>query len=184
MKQSRLMSFIESALSTLAGFGLSLFCQWLFLPMLGVAVTFTQNIAFAIIMTFVSIGRQFIMRRIFEALHIRRPLSPFMEAAIAERFRQIEVKGYDAAHDAAHSPRELARAACAYLVGPNSLTFNAPVKSFVTGYMLWPWRDDEFKPDALRDDLVRGAALALAAGDLADRQRKNKSSPPSLNGKE
>ena len=87
MKQSRLMSFLESAISTAVGFGISFAAQVVFLPLLGVAVTLGQNFAFALIMTAISIARGFLLRRLFEALHIRRPLSPFMQAVIAERVR-------------------------------------------------------------------------------------------------
>jgi len=86
MKQSRLMSMLETALSTAAGFGLSLFLQWLILPvLLGVPVPLSTNLAFAAIMTVASLARGFVLRRLFEALHIRRPLSAFVQAVIAER---------------------------------------------------------------------------------------------------
>ena len=39
MKQSRLMSFLELAISTAVGFGISFAAQVVFLPLLGVAVT-------------------------------------------------------------------------------------------------------------------------------------------------
>lgn len=43
-------------------------------------------------MTMISIARSYVLRRLVEALHIRRPLSPFMQAVIAERYRQVEVE--------------------------------------------------------------------------------------------
>lgn len=93
MKQSRAMSFVESVVNILVGFGISLGAQIVFLPMLGVAVSLGQNLIFALIMTVISIARSFLLRRLFEALHIRRPLTPAMNAVIAERWRQIEQEG-------------------------------------------------------------------------------------------
>jgi hypothetical protein len=70
------MSFVESIFNILVGFGISLGAQVVFLPLLGVEVNFKQNFIFALIMTVISIARQFVLRRVFEALHIRRPLTP------------------------------------------------------------------------------------------------------------
>ena len=55
-------------------------------------------------MTAISIARGFLLRRLFEALHIRRPLSPFMQAVIAERVRQVEVEGWSSEHDDPAAP--------------------------------------------------------------------------------
>jgi hypothetical protein len=38
-----LMSFLESLHNTASGFGISLVAQWLFLPAIGVAITFEQK---------------------------------------------------------------------------------------------------------------------------------------------
>jgi hypothetical protein len=38
-----LMSFLESLLNTTSGFGISLVAQWLFLPAIGVVITFEQK---------------------------------------------------------------------------------------------------------------------------------------------
>jgi hypothetical protein len=114
MKQTRLMSFLESTISTVVGFGVSFAAQVVFLPLLGVAVTLTQNVAFALIMTAISIGRGFLLRRLFEALHIRHPISPFMLAVLAEMRRQREVEGWSIEHDDAHEPGELGMAGAAY----------------------------------------------------------------------
>lgn len=171
MKQSKLMSLIEQTTSTLAGFGISLAAQWFFLPLIGVAIRFEQNLVFALIMTVISIGRGFVLRRVFEALHIRRPLSPFTQAVIAERFRQIEAEGWDAAHDDAHARGELAKAGSAYaaFAGAGKLGGRAP--------NLWPWEVEWFKPVGFRRDLVKGAALILAEGEKFDRARGKRPTP-------
>lgn len=170
MKQSKLMSLVESTISTLAGFGISLAAQWFFLPLLGVAISFSQNLIFAVIMTAISIARGFVLRRLFEALHIRRPLSPFTQAVIAERFAQTEREGYDAAHDDDHDRAELARGGAAYALAAAADRV-PPLACVVSG--LWPFRDP-MKLYGFRKDLVRAAAMILAEGDRNDRNRKRR----------
>lgn len=163
MRQTRRASLVESCANVGLGFGLGLAGQVVFLPLLGVEVRLGQNLAFALIMTAISLSRAYLLRRLFEALHIRRPLSSFAQAALAERIRQIEAEGFDQAHDDRHHFDELAGAAAAYLVG-------AGRDRLAPGW--WPWSEDWFKPQSVRRDLVRGAALALAAGDRLDRAQK------------
>lgn len=166
MKQSRTMSLIESVTSIAVGFGISLGCQIVFLPMLGVSINFTQNIAFAVIMTVISICRQYIMRRIFEALHIRIPMSPGMVAIIAERERQKTVEGYGIAHDMEHRRGHLARAGASYfLMAAGEMKLAA---------LSWPWDKDDLKNKEFRRNIVRGAACALAELDRSDYERKNR----------
>ena len=179
MKQSSFMSFIESTINILVGFGIACAAQAIFLPMLGVPIPWSANFAFAAIMTVISIGRSFLLRRVFEALHIRRPLSPFMQAVVAERFRQVEVEGWTAAHDdSAHGWRDLARAGAAYLIGPDRYTvtdYEADEETVpVSGRLIWPWALDWWKPHDFRRDLVRGCALGIAEGEKFDRARKGK----------
>jgi hypothetical protein len=167
VKQSRFMSLLETFLSTAAGFFLSLFVQWLVLPvLLGVNIPIEMNLAFAAIMTVVSLLRQFVMRRVFEALHIRRPLSPFMQAVIAERFRQIEGEGWSLEHDDAHLAHELARAGAAYVLHAGIANISSPPE--------WPWPGQWWKPAGYRRDMVRGVALQIAEGEKFDRFRKRK----------
>jgi hypothetical protein len=166
MKQTRLMSFIEQATSTLAGFGISLLAQWLFLPLLGVAIRLEQNLAFALIMTAVSIGRGYVLRRLFEALHIRRPVSPFMGAVIAERLRQIEQEGWSAEHDDAHAAGELAKAGGCYAIHADAMLLRGETP------LMWPWSLQWWKPAGFRRDLVKAAALIVAEGEKFDRARK------------
>lgn len=165
MKQSRLMSMLETTLSTAAGFGLSLLIQWLVLPwLLHVEIPLHTNIVFALIMTAVSLARGFVLRRVFEALHIRRPLSPIMQAVIAERFRQIDQEGWSTDHDDKHNRGELAQAGASYLLHAGTESVTAPHE--------WPWTADWWKPNGYRRDLVRGIALAIAEGERFDRMRK------------
>ncbi len=169
MKQSRAASLKEATLNTAAGFGISLIAQMTFLPMLGVEISHKQNLIFAIIMTIVSIARTYVMRRIFEALHIRNPISPFAAAVLAERRRQIEVEGYGLSHDDKHDAGELARAGAAYALNMSRLRID-PTEPPIC----FPWHRDFWKPQGIRRDLVKGAALILAEGEKHDRNRKRK----------
>jgi hypothetical protein len=167
MKQSKLMSLIEAITSIVVGFGISLAAQVFILPLLGVAISFSQNLTFALIMTAVSIARQYTMRRVFEALHIRRPLSAFMLAAIAERYRQIEQEGWSAEHDDDHRAGELAAAGSCYARSAGN-----PVHASMGAPAGWPWSPEWWKPAGFRRDLVKACALIIAEGDKFDRNRK------------
>lgn len=169
MKQSKLMSLIEAIVSILVGFGISVAAQAFFLPLLGVAISWHANLSFALIMTVISIARQFVMRRIFEALHIRRPLSPFMQAVVAERFRQIEAEGFDLSHDDKHRRGELAAAGAVYAL--HGQTADIIGKGAIGPLCFWPWDDAWWKPQDVRRNLVKACALILAEGEKFDRAR-------------
>lgn len=178
MKQSKLMSFIESCANTLSGFFISLFAQWLFLPFIGVPISFHQNLIFAIFMTFVSVARSFGWRRLMEALHVRRPLSPFMQAVIAERYRQIEQEGWSIEHDDGYEPGELAVAGASYaIVAYQHIDYPGEKVSCPN---CWPWSRDWWKPTGFRRDLVKAAALISAEGEKFDRNRKSRNREDSV----
>lgn len=165
MKQSRFMSLVETFASTAVGLGVAMLANAIILPALGFAITFQDNAIIAAFMTVVSLVRQFVMRRVFEALHIRNPISPFMAAVIAERRRQIEQEGWSAEHDEQHRQGEIAEAGAAYLM-------NAGNKNFTPS--CWPWGREWFKPAGFRRDLVKGCALGIAEGEKHDRNRRKR----------
>lgn len=179
MKQPKLMSFIESMVNILVGFGISLAAQVFFLPLLGVQISFSQNFKLALIMTVISIARSYLLRRLFEALHIRHPVSPFMLAVIAERRRQIDVEGWSQEHDDAHEAGELAKAGAAYA---SKADLHVRLKDYPGRQQtaeafcpnVWPWSMDWWKPTGFRRDLVKAAALITAEGEKFDRNRKAK----------
>lgn len=179
MKQSRAASLFESLVNVGFGFGLSMLLQATVLPALGVPMPLAVNLAFAVLMTAVSIARSYLLRRLFEALRLSRPLSPFMQAVIAERFRQIDVEGWSAEHDDNHRPGEIAIAGAAYLLfAPWHLLTEEEREHY--GFLklalqLWPWSHQWWKPQGFRRDLVRGCALAIAEGEKFDRLKTARS---------
>src|ERR1700685_3656967 len=102
MKQSKLMSWVETCLNTGIGFVIAIATQILVFPLFGYSPPLSTNFKIALIFTVVSIMRGFVLRRVFEFLHIRRPLSPFLQAVVSERFRQIEGEGWSLEHDDEH----------------------------------------------------------------------------------
>ena len=71
MKQSRLMSLVESLANVLVGYGVAVATQMLVFPLFGLAVTVTENLLIGLIFTAVSIVRSYALRRGFEALRVR-----------------------------------------------------------------------------------------------------------------
>jgi hypothetical protein len=72
MKQSRLISLVESLANVLVGYGVAVAMQMLVFPLFGLAVTITENILIGLIFTAVSIVRSYALRRTFEALRVRQ----------------------------------------------------------------------------------------------------------------
>ncbi len=72
MKQSRLMSLVESLANVLVGYGVALATQMAVFPLFGLAVTVTENLLIGLIFTVVSIVRSYALRRGFEALRMRQ----------------------------------------------------------------------------------------------------------------
>lgn len=83
-----------------------------------------------------------------------------------ERQRQINIEGFNAAHDDAHISGEIARAAGCYAIASALDTENALHVIFVR---YWPWAFKWWKPKDRRSDLVRSAALAIAEIERIDR---------------
>ena len=72
MKQSRLMSLVESLANVLGGNGVAVITQMMVFPLFGLAVTVTENLLIGLIFTAVSIVRSYALRRGFEALRVRQ----------------------------------------------------------------------------------------------------------------
>jgi len=72
MKQSRLMSLVESLANVLIGYGVAVATQMLLFPLFGVNVTIADNLLMGLVFTAISIVRSYILRRSFEALRVRQ----------------------------------------------------------------------------------------------------------------
>ena len=71
MKQTRLMSLVESVANVIAGYGVAVGTQSLIFPVFGLHTTLAQNLKMGAIFTVVSIARSFALRRVFEAIRMR-----------------------------------------------------------------------------------------------------------------
>lgn len=70
--QSRLMSLAESAVSTGIGFSVAVATQVAIFPLFGINVALSDNFAIAAVFTAISIVRSYVVRRLFNLLHLRR----------------------------------------------------------------------------------------------------------------
>jgi len=68
MRQSRLMSLVESVTNVVVGFGVAVGAQVLLFPVFGLTVTLRQNLAIGLVFTGVSIARSYVLRRMLEAI--------------------------------------------------------------------------------------------------------------------
>mgnify|MGYP003606355309 FL=1 len=68
MKQTKRKSLIESIIQTIIGLGTSILIQVILYPIMGIPVTFSQNLIITLVFFMVSIVRGYFVRRIFEKL--------------------------------------------------------------------------------------------------------------------
>lgn len=73
MKQSRLMSLVESVANVIVGYGVAVVTQILIFPVFGLKTTLGQNLAMGGVFTIVSLARSFLLRRLFEAIRVTGP---------------------------------------------------------------------------------------------------------------
>lgn len=164
MKQSRATSFLKSVVSTVVGFAVAMVANALVLPLFGFTPTLAENLLITCIYTVISIGRGYVLERIFEAFGWRARMSAFALAVLAERQRQIQAEGYDAHHDDQHEAHELALAGAAYAVIDEDER---------RACELWPWQLSELKrKPGRRNNWKVAGSLLLAAGEHIDRNRK------------
>ena len=72
MKQSRLMSLVESIANVIVGYGVAVATQILVFPIFGLHTTLAQNLKMGAVFTVVSIARSYVLRRLFEAIRVRK----------------------------------------------------------------------------------------------------------------
>ena len=71
MKQSRLMSAVESVTNVAVGFGVAVATQALVFPLFGIRASMGQHLAIGALFTIVSVIRSYALRRFFEAVRVR-----------------------------------------------------------------------------------------------------------------
>lgn len=71
MKQSRVMSLVESVANMVVGYGVAVVTQILIFPIFGLHTTLAQNLKMGMVFTVVSITRSYVLRRLFERLRPR-----------------------------------------------------------------------------------------------------------------
>ena len=72
MKQSRLMSLVESLANVLVGYGVAVLTQVLVFPLFDLHVPLAENLVIGSIFTGVSLVRSYALRRSFEGLRVRQ----------------------------------------------------------------------------------------------------------------
>lgn len=72
MKQSRRMSLVEAFTNVVVGYGLAVAVQHAVFPLFALYASLADNMRMAAIFTVVSIVRSYSLRRVFEAIRIRR----------------------------------------------------------------------------------------------------------------
>lgn len=92
------------------------------------------------------------------------------EQIIAERARQIQMEGYDSAHDDHHDKGDLADAAAAYAKVASAQTRGATIDEFPADMLIcegeWPWAENDWKPSVNPvKNLVKAGALIAAEID-------------------
>lgn len=68
MNQTKLHSIIESTVQTIIGLGTSILIQIVLYPILGIPVTFKQNLIITAVFFIVSIIRGYLVRRLFNKM--------------------------------------------------------------------------------------------------------------------
>lgn len=71
MKQSRLMSAVESGVNVAVGFGIAVATQAVVFPIFGLHASTSDHLAIGAVFTVVSVIRSYCLRRVFEAIRVR-----------------------------------------------------------------------------------------------------------------
>ena len=71
-RQSKRMSMVESLANVAVGYGIAVATQIAVFPLFGLSVSLSDNLAIGVLFTIVSVIRSFALRRMFEAIRMRR----------------------------------------------------------------------------------------------------------------
>jgi hypothetical protein len=66
------MSLVEATTNVAVGFGVAVLAQVAVFPLFGLDVSFADNLFIGAIFTAISIARSYVLRRVFEAIRVRR----------------------------------------------------------------------------------------------------------------
>lgn len=69
--QSRRASMVEAVMNVVIGYGINFIANLLVLPLFGFDVSPAQAAGMGIIFTFISIGRSYLLRRVFNSIMVR-----------------------------------------------------------------------------------------------------------------
>ncbi|MBX3516021.1 MAG: hypothetical protein KF815_03670 [Rhodospirillales bacterium] len=69
------MSLIEAIANVAVGYGLAVLTQILVLPIFGLQVSLTDNLAIGLAFTGISLARSYVLRRLFEACRSREAVT-------------------------------------------------------------------------------------------------------------
>ena len=69
--QKRSHSLLEACINTCIGFFVALVTQCIVFPLFGIHITYSEQFAIGAIFTVVSIARGYLIRRLFNYLHIK-----------------------------------------------------------------------------------------------------------------
>lgn len=94
-----------------------------------------------------------------------------LEMIEAERQRQIESEGWDAAHDDQHTDGELLRVAVYYYLSGTGQHITVSAEDGAP--LGWSWEAKWWKPKSPERDLVRAGALCLAERGRLRRKRSD-----------
>lgn len=72
--QSKLHSFLESALNIVIGYVVAILSQLIIFPMFGIFIPFHENLLMGLFFTVISLIRSYLIRRWFNQLHTAREL--------------------------------------------------------------------------------------------------------------
>jgi hypothetical protein len=68
--QTRWQSFLESCINVAIGYGVAVAAQMLVFPLFSIHIPLGSNLAIGAIFTVVSIARSYVVRRLFNRLHL------------------------------------------------------------------------------------------------------------------
>ena len=65
------MSWAEAGINVTVGYGVALLAQMVVFPLMGLAVTLSQNLKIGVIFLTIGLVRSYLLRRMFNWMHVR-----------------------------------------------------------------------------------------------------------------